>query len=106
MKKNKGEEESEAVKCVYNHAQNQNNWSEWFEVIRQADLSTSVQHMQDRETDCQCLHLQDTVVSLHFCKMASFELTCTFYCLSIQFRNGYFWSSCWVCDRHLAAIEQ
>ena len=42
MKKNKGEEESEAVKCVYNNAQNQNNWSEWFEVIRQANLSTSV----------------------------------------------------------------
>ena len=29
---------------------------EWFEVIRQADLSTSVKHIQDRETHCACLH--------------------------------------------------
>ena len=42
MKKNEEEEKREAVQCVYNNAQNQNNWSEWFEVIRQADLSTSV----------------------------------------------------------------
>ena len=53
MKKYEGEEEClewEAVKC--NNAQNQNTSPEWFKVIHQADLSTSVQHMQDRETDC------------------------------------------------------
>ena len=43
MKKYEGEEEClewEAVKC--NNAQNQNTSPEWFKVIHQADLSTSV----------------------------------------------------------------
>ena len=36
----------------------------------------------------------------------AWNLPVHFSSLSIQFRDGYFWSSCWICDRHLVAIER